>query len=365
VSQVTRTAPWAPSAGVPSPGPRRRSLGNVLAAWSPALFGAAFFLQAVRAGSPAESLGRALLAVAATQVLPGVLIWRTVRPLRGWWLEDLAVGFALGTVVAVAAQMLAGLARIPALAGGLGLVVAAFLLSVPGTRRRVTEAQTTPLPRWWAPGVSLTSLVGVAQLQSYYHLVPLNWPSGFRSPHVDTYFHLSMAAELAHRGPLRFPWVASEPLVYHWFSHAWIAQVSVASGAGLDEVLMRFTPALIPLVVTFTIAAAAIRLSGRAWTGPGLTQVAELLGVALGIALLAAAVGRDSMVVNYWKPDLLALNDGFIEHPDGSAMRRLRALGVRWVFVDHTRPHAATLAPWAIPRLRNPGVDVYEIPPAR
>jgi hypothetical protein len=280
MSHVTQ----ATSVASPAVTPRstRRLPVSILASWSPALLGAAFLLQAIRTGLPASSAGRALAAVLVTQLVPGILIWRCVRPLRGWWLEDVAMGFALGIMIAVPAQTLAGVTRLPAIAGGFGLAVAAVLLAVPGTRRRVAEAETEPLPLWWAPAVGFASLIGVQQLQSYYRQVPLTWPTGFRAPYVDTYFHLSLAAELAHRGPASFPWVSGEPLAYHWFSHAWIAQVSVVSGAGLDEVLLRFTPALMPLLVTFVIAAAAIRLSGRAWTGP-LAAVLTMAGGDLNV----------------------------------------------------------------------------------
>jgi hypothetical protein len=72
--------------------------------------------------------------------------------------------------------------------------------------------------------------------------------------------------------------------------------------------------------------------------------------------------GRDSIVVDYWEADLLALNDGFIENPDETAMRQLRDRGVRWVFVDFTRPHAETLEPWAELRFQTEWAEVYELP---
>jgi len=269
-----------PRADAPTPSPRSRPRPSVagFAAWTPVLFGAAFLLYAVRAGLPAGSTLRAALAVLLTQVLPGALTWRCVRPVRGWWLEDLAMGFALGTAYAVAAQVVAGLARLPWLSAALPLALAVALLASPGSRRRLRAAQTMPLPIWWAPAVCAVTLVTVPQLQSYYRLVPLSWSAGARAPQVDTYLHLALAAELAHRGPERFPWVLSEPLGYHWFSHAWIAQVSIVSGTGLDEVLMRFMPAVIPLAVALSVGTAAVRLSGRAWAGP----VAAVLALAGG-----------------------------------------------------------------------------------
>jgi hypothetical protein len=78
-----------------------------------------------------------------------------------------------------------------------------------------------------------------------------------------------------------------------------------------------------------------------------------------------APTGRGSITVDYWKPDILALNDGFIKKPDAHMERRLQELGVRWVLVDFTRPHAPTLEPFAKERMRNSAAAVYELAAAR
>lgn len=222
---------------------------------------------AVAGEMPVPHVLVATLVVLVTQVLPGALAWRAVRPRNGWLLEDLAMGFAIGSVLAIGAQVVAGLAGQRWLAFS-PLAVAVVLLLVPATRSRILSADTRPLPWWWAPSVAGLVLITLPQLRSYFQAVPLYWHSGTRLPHVDAYLHLALAGQLAHRGPTTFPWVESESLAYHWFSHAWVAQVSVASGAPLDEVLFRFMPVLMPIVVVFTIAAVAVRLTGRAWAGP-------------------------------------------------------------------------------------------------
>ena len=76
-----------------------------------------------------------------------------------------------------------------------------------------------------------------------------------------------------------------------------------------------------------------------------------------------APEGRDSITVAYWKPELLALNDGFIANPSRAAARDLYERGVRWVYVENTRPHARTLEPFATERFRARGVRVYELEP--
>jgi hypothetical protein len=79
------------------------------------------------------------------------------------------------------------------------------------------------------------------------------------------------------------------------------------------------------------------------------------------MAVELAPVGRQSFTVDYWEPDLLALNDGFVARPTEAAARQLRELGVRWVFVDDTIVHAPTLEPFARLRFQTPRVDVYEL----
>jgi len=63
----------------------------------------------------------------------------------------------------------------------------------------------------------------------------------------------------------------------------------------------------------------------------------------------------------FWDPELLALNDGFISDPSMEAGRALYDLGVRWVFVDVTGPHARTLEPVARLRLKTVTARVYEL----
>ncbi len=177
--------------------------------------------------------------------------------------------------------MIAGLSEIRILSWS-PILIGVVLLAVPGTRARIFAAETRPLPWWFSASVGATFLVTIPQLRGYFRQVPLSWKSGARSPHIDAYLHLSLAAQLAHRGPTTFPWVKSESLYYHWFSHAWVAQVSQASGAPLDATLFRFMPVLMPVVVILTIAVAAVRLTGRAWTGP-VAGVLAILGGDLSV----------------------------------------------------------------------------------
>ena len=233
----------------------------------------------VHAGAPLGDMVRATLAVLLTQVFPGVVLWRLVRPRRGWWLEDIAIGFGLGAMVAMLVQVLAGFLDLWWLSAVLTLGLAAAILAVPVTRRRVMEAETTPLPWWWVPLVATTVIASIPSTRGYFRGQPLSWPSGSRVLQVDTYLHLALSGQMAHRGPTTFPWVLSEPLGYHYLAHSWVAQVGMTSGAGLDVVLLRFMPLVVPVMIVFAVAAAAVRLSGRAWAGPIAALICLLPGL--------------------------------------------------------------------------------------
>jgi hypothetical protein len=76
--------------------------------------------------------------------------------------------------------------------------------------------------------------------------------------------------------------------------------------------------------------------------------------------------GRDSITVDYWKPDILRLNDGFTTAPTAQAQRRLWDLGVRWIYLENTMPHAATLEPYAVQRFSTADASAWQLlPPSR
>ena len=263
-------------------GGRGRTWSGVVGSLAPFAAGAALMAYAVATGLPIGAAVRATVAVLVVQVLPGALCWRAVRPRNGWLVEDVAMGFAVGSVLAIGAQVVAGLTRAPALSAALPLGVGAALLVVPVTRRRIVGAAWGHVPWWWGVVVGVSSLTALPQLVGYFSRNRPEWPPGVWVPHIDVYLHQAIAAELMHRGPVNWPTVAGEDLGYHWFAHAWIAQTAVVSGTGLEEVIMRFMPALMPVVVSLVAATAALRLSGRAITGAiaaALTMVGGHLNV--------------------------------------------------------------------------------------
>lgn len=252
---------------------------------------AVFLVFAVRAGLPVRAMATGLLAVTLTQVIPGLLVWRLVRPRDGWWVEDVVMGLAIGACLAVATQTLAGLMTATWVSLVVGPLLACLLVLVPPWRMRIVHARTQSLPAMWGPLVAGASLLLLELAQAFYRTVPFSWDAGFRSTYIDMPFHLSLVGQLAQRGPTEMPHVASEPLQYHWFSHAWMAQISASSGMNPDAVLLRFVPPLITVAVVCAVAIAAVRISGKTWAGP--------------VAALLAVAGGDLDVVNGTSPGVL------------------------------------------------------------
>ncbi|MFW5469400.1 hypothetical protein ACOCJ4_05070 [Knoellia sp. CPCC 206435] len=281
---------------------------NLASAAVAAVAALVYLAYAVRTGLPVGDAARAVGAVALTQVLPGALVWRAVRPRRGWLLEDLVMGFAIGIAIAVPTQVVAGLTGQRWAAVALPLLVAAVLLAVAPTRRRILSAQWAPIAWWLTPLAALLSFWAVRQLVSYFRTNQITWRS-LGAPHIDAYLHQALASQLLTRGPVSWPTVAGEDLGYHWFTHAWLAHVTATSGVGLDLVLLRFMPALMPLTVVLCVMVAALRLSGSAKVALLATGLAMIASGAnpFGVASAGLPLNPDSPTLALGVPTLLAL----------------------------------------------------------
>lgn len=276
----------------------RRARVRRLAAWTPFLVLVVLLLQAVSSGLSTTTIFRAIAAVGMTQTAPGMVAWRAVRG-DGSWFEDVVVGTAIGAAASIPLQAVAGLVGwrwpswlvLPLLAG--------VLLRRPAVRLRVRTAPTCAIPWWFGPAVSLPMLALVPGLVSFQRRVPLVW-DGFASTYVDMPFHLSLVGQLAHRGPTSFPYIVGDPLAYHWFSHAWVAQVERAGGGEAAALLFRVIPALMVVLVPCMVAVVAVRLS-RSWVaGP----VAAVIAVFAGDLDLLAGGSRGGSLVDADSPSL-------------------------------------------------------------
>ncbi|MEO8850782.1 MAG: hypothetical protein ABI360_03530, partial [Allobranchiibius sp.] len=92
---------------------------------------------------------------------------------------------------------------------------------------------------------------------------------------------------ILERGPASWPTVVDEPLGYHWFAHAWVAQIAGAGDLGVDVTLLRVLPLFAPVVVGCAVAGAALRLTRSA-------RAATLAVALVSIGGVASMVGAPS-----------------------------------------------------------------------
>ncbi len=273
---------------------------------------------AVLTGVPLTEVLALTGAVAGTQILPGALLWRLVRPREGSALEDLAVGFALGTVISVPVAVVAGLTGQRWLAIALPAVLVVGLLALPRSRHRILSAGWVRLPAWFGAGLALTSLSAWAPLMLFAARQPVRW-QGVVFPGMDTYIHQALASQILTRGPGSWPTVLGEDLGYHWFAHAWMAQVAAASGGELNHIVIRFLPVIIGPLMAASIGVTVLRLAGgtrRAAAGTGVLASALAFlaagwvpyGYGEGFASgLAFPIAYDSPTLGLGAPTMLTL----------------------------------------------------------
>lgn len=257
----------------PSPRPDRANLWEAL----PLVALVILLGRTVATGLTLAEVVLSVGAILLTNVLPGALVWRALRRHAATRTEDLVVGTVLGAGIAIVAQTVAGLSGLGALSLLAGPLVAIGILSSPALRTRVRTASVAALPAWWGVAMTPVALLQLRGNELFFRRVPVVW-EGFSGTYIDMPFHLGLAGQLAHRGPTAFPQVASEPLAYHWFSHAWVAQIGESSTVELAAVLYRILPALTGFLLPMLVAVVAVRISRRAVAGP----VAGIAAMAAG-----------------------------------------------------------------------------------
>ncbi|WP_431843522.1 hypothetical protein [Calidifontibacter indicus] len=236
--------------------------------WVPALaVGIVLVVVWVINSTPVPSLLRYALCCAWLVVLPGVVVRRLALGRAKDWVEEIAVGAAVGLVLLI--PVWAVLTRLGAFSLILAwpiAIVAPFVW-----RPRPRESLRAASPQDHVPEVAgwLLALAVTAAL--------LVWSVGFAATtqlppgpfkwYQDDYWQLSLAAELGRRVPPDIPQVAGHPFMYHWFANANISTMSKASGLDLVLVYARlWEPPLRILVVALAFVLGR-RLSGSAVAG--------------------------------------------------------------------------------------------------
>jgi hypothetical protein len=248
--------------------------------WLPAVAVTGFVVVVLLAfETPALDVLRYAGYVAYGLVLPGTLLWRSLRGTPRSFVEDVACGTALAYAVELLVYLPCAALGVPALVAAWPAVVVIAFVAVPGLRRhwRPTGVPAMPAAWSWALAGTASTLVGWLAWSGYLSHALTGPKAG--NPYIDMPYHLALAGELKHHVPPKMPQVIGEPLSYHWFGHAHLAASSWVSGVELDEILYRLHAVPLAVLTVLLVAVLAARVSGRLWAGP----VAAALTVFVGL----------------------------------------------------------------------------------
>lgn len=193
-------------------------------------------------------------------VVPGTLLWRAARGRAASLAEDLAPGLAVGYAV----EVLGYLAGRTVLVAPVAVLLA--FVAVPRLRRfwRTGPDADRPPPGWLVATVAIVAVLMVLTWAGYLrsHPMPYHFNDG------DLPFHLALIGEARHHLPMQVPWVAGEPLRYHWFAYLHLASASRITGIEPETLLLRLYHLPLIAALPAALGVAARRLTGRWWPGP-------------------------------------------------------------------------------------------------
>ncbi|WP_369183844.1 hypothetical protein [Streptomyces sp. Y1] len=212
-------------------------------------------------------------------LLPGTLVFRSLRRRPYTLVEDLALGAATGLVLELAAWAVLMPLGLQKAAIAWPLLVVVPFLAVPGLRRHWRPRGYRRQSAGWSWSVAgVVALTSVYYYEVFLSRFPILPDSDTTRQYGDLPYLLSLAGNAKHDFPPTLPQAAGEPLHYHWFTFVHMAMGDLVGHIDLTVIEMRLmVPALAALGILVT-AVVAQRLSGRAWAAP----VAAVLVFAVG-----------------------------------------------------------------------------------
>jgi hypothetical protein len=201
-------------------------------------------------------------------VLPGTLVYRSLRRTPHTFVEDVAMGVAIGLALELAAWAAFSVAHLQAWLVLWPATVIVPFAAVPRLRRHWRVRGYTPTPLGWSWSVAGVVVFWTSYLWSVFLARnPILPTSEGTRQYLDLAYQLSLAGEAKHHFPPNLPQVAGEPLYYHWFGYAHMATTSLIGHIDLAAVSLRFAvPALCAAAIVLT-AVVGWRVSGRPYVG--------------------------------------------------------------------------------------------------
>jgi hypothetical protein len=298
----------------------------------------------------------ALLVTAAvgSQTLSGAYLWVWVRSRSGGSassLEVLAMGFALGSFLAMAAGVLLR----PVAPGGFGWaapsVIALMIWLISAVKRRhffvVGQLSSCWARRSVALGFVAGLLLGLAAVIVNLSRYPLHWTGAWNQYHPDMVFFEALANSIARFGPGNSIFMTGEDFRYHWFTYAWSGQLTDSLGLEPFVVLTRVLPVVTVLAAAAIAASWAGKYTKTIWV-PGLAAVLITAGGYVG-ASYGTLLNFDSpsqALTSLW---LLAFSFAVLEYLNGALSHRaLWVVGALSIACMGGKANAAIVAVGAV-----------------
>jgi len=249
--------------------------------WLPAVAGTgAIVVMLLDAGTPALDILRYAVYLAWGLVLPGTLVYRSLRRTPHTLIEDLTLGTTLGLVLEIGAWAAFSVVHAERLLLLWPLFVVVPFVAIRPLRRHWRPIGYQPTPNGWSWAVSamVVFLVGYVYVTYLRQTEPIPTGGDGAWYHIDLLYLLSVTAEAKHHFPLMNPHVAGEPLHYHWFSYAHMAIASLISGVDTPMVFFRLASPVFCALAVLTLAVAGWRVSGKPWVGALAAMLAFTVG---------------------------------------------------------------------------------------
>ncbi len=219
---------------------------------------------------PAHAPLRSVVLFTAFQLgmiaIPGYVVWRLLDPRASGWVA-FCLGLPVGYTLELGAYLLARAAGAP-LASTLYPVAVVALPLLLRRARGPWRGEQRPRTPWWWPWWLVVATAWAMVWVSAYHFSATNL-SRITTGDADETFSLSLVGELKNRVfGLEYPFVAGEPLRYHWGVFAHLADAAWVTGLPSIEILRVLAPTAMVVSLILALAGGATRVSGHWVAGP-------------------------------------------------------------------------------------------------
>jgi hypothetical protein len=305
--------------------------------WLPLVAGVTYFASVlIVAGTSPLDVARYAGYVFFALIVPGTLIYRTLRRQPHTLVEDLAMGAAVGLVLELAAWTIFGALGANGWLWLWPLAVMALFAAVPRLRRHwVVRNYARRAPIGWSWSVAGAVAFFTTYLSyTFLERNPILPTSEGTRQYMDLAYQLALAGEAKHQFPMHVPQVAEESLNYHWFGYVHMAAISIIGDIDLPVVALRLAiPGLCAAAIVLT-AVLGWRVSGRPYVGAGAAVLFFVIGetnfthpVTMPFGTQASFVIWHGMSMIYGWVLLIALIAALADVVDRRADRPVPAIG--------------------------------------